>query len=234
MVPTPFRAAPSGLPERLVDLMHVRGQVILQGASGLPEDRFVNVWHFDSAAGSLGTAGGDIMPALDDFYGATIMVGTGLGLAPYLSQYVLRPYSVRLYDMADAEPRVPEIYSRILKPYSTVSGMMDLPEEVAICLSYHTDPPITDRRRGRIYLGPLNHSLTTDATTSQPMRVSTSAQNTLAGLAVRMLDADVGWSIYSPTDDLLHPIVGGWIDNGLDTQRRRGPDTTTRTLWPAP
>jgi hypothetical protein len=58
--------------------------------------------------------------------------------------------------------------------------------------------------------------------------------SSLAQHASNLVDMNVGWSIYSPTDDLLHLIEGGWVDNGLDTQRRRGPKTNARVLFPAP
>lgn len=47
------------------------------------------------------------------------------------------------------------------------------------------------------------------------------------------------WCIYSPTTETqtaslassFIPIVGGWVDNAWDTQRRRGLEPTTRTTW---
>lgn len=215
-------------------MAHIRAQVVLQGGTNLPEDRFVNVWHFDSGAANYSSHVAAVTAALDNVYGSTDMVAAGAGLSNLLSQFVMRAYSYRFYLMSDPEPRVPTVVNKTLKPYPTTSGLRDVPEEVAIVMSLRGEAPVTPRRRGRIYFGPLNHLALYDAQGTAPVRVDatvlTSMQNALTGL----MDAGVGWCIYSPTDDELVPVAGGHIDNALDTQRRRGPDASTRLLFPTP
>lgn len=215
-------------------MAHVRCQVVLQGATNLPEDRFINVWNFDSGATNFETHSLLVAAALDNFYGSTDMVAAGAGISNLFSQFVLRPYSYRFYDMTQAEPRVPYVITKTLKPYPSTSGLRDLPEEVAIVLSLRGAPPVTARRRGRLYIGPLNHLAITDATTTLPVRVDSTVQTALATAADGVLDAAVGWSIWSPTSSTLVPVVGGFIDNAVDTQRRRGPAASARLNWPLP
>lgn len=214
--------------------MHVRAQVILQGASGLPEDRFVNVWHFNNAAATLPLAAADIGPALEDFYGTTTMVAAGQSLFPFFSQFVLRPFEIRFYNMADAPIRVPYTVNLIGNAYSSTSGVKDFPEEVAVCMTYHGGLPVTPRTRGRFYLGPLNSDAATDASTALPCRVAPAFRTALATWAGRVVDADVGWSVWSPTASQLTVVQAGFIDDAFDTQRRRGPAPSTRTLFPVP
>lgn len=212
--------------------MHVKAQVTFQGATNVPRDRFINTFHFDSAEASLTAAAIDIGPSLGTFYG-TVAYPQADGMFKYLSQFILRPFKIRYYDMAQAEPRVPyeQSYTLTAHPAGAVN---DLPEEVAVCLSFHGDPPVTPRRRGRIYLGPLNGACFFDASTTTPARVSptlrTDACNRMLGLAT----SDVGWSVWSPTSSTLVPVTAGWVDDAMDTQRRRGPDPSARTVWALP
>lgn len=213
---------------------HLRSQVVLQGASNLPEDRFINVFNFDTGATAVETHALLVDQALANFYGATDRVPAGFGLAPHFSQYVIRPFTIRHYDMADPEPRIPVVSTHTLMAYSATSGLRDMPEEVAVVLSLAGAPPVTGRRRGRLYIGPLNNDCATDASTSLPTRVTSGFRTLLATEAGTLVDTDLGWSIWSPTSSTLVPIVGGFIDDAFDTQRRRGPVSTTRTLWPLP
>lgn len=210
----------------------IRAQVVLQGGTNIPEDRFINVFHFN-APGSLSLEAPGIADALASFYGATGTPGAGNGAGIYLSQFVLRPFTIRLYDLADPEPRVPIVRSYTLPTYpSSTNG--DLPEEVAIVLSLRGAPPVTRSRRGRVYIGPLNANVRDDATTAVPTRPSGAVQTSLATYAGALLTARPDWCIWSPTTSIMVPVVGGHIDNAFDTQRRRGPVTTARTLWPLP
>jgi len=74
--------------------------------------------------------------------------GTG---SPAFTMYTDRHVQVRVYDMADAEPR-PEIAYAEKIVAGSHSGA---PSELAVVLSYYTDRNIVGRR-GRLFLGPLN------------------------------------------------------------------------------
>jgi hypothetical protein len=196
-----------------------RGQVRLQGASMLPEDVYVNTFHF-VRLDTLSEAADVVGPQLNTLYQT---------LGAVIPTYVQRAGEVRFYDLADPEPRVPEIRPITLP---APSGSATLPFEVALVVSFHGTPPVTARRRGRVYIGPLTGSaLTTGGSTTEPT-VATATIVSFAAAFQAFLDTGNGWSIRSivPTENFVS-VDRGWIDNEFDTQRRRGHDATERTLW---
>src|SRR5688500_14944505 len=165
----------------------VRAQVVLQGATNIPEDRFVNVFHFDSPAVDLEMAGFDLAGPLHQFYGDQAATIPGDGVGRILSEFVVRPYEIRWYNLDEPEgSRVPEITPGLLPAY-TSSTNGDLPEEMAVCLSLEGPPPVTPRKRGRLYFGPLKAETRVDATTTVPTRVNGSTLADLATWATRLM-----------------------------------------------
>lgn len=206
----------------------LRAQVTFQGGSGLAEDRFVNTFHFvDDVSAGLSAAVALRSTPLSNVYGATY---TGNTIGSFISTYVARAYTIRWYWMEDDPPRVPVITTHTLPAVTSGNG---LPEECAIVSSFHGSPPITARRRGRVYLGPLMAATVSAATTLLPSRVLPNIRTSMTGAFKALADADLGWVIYSNTAGLAVPVEGGWVDDALDTQRRRGPDPTVRTTWVA-
>lgn len=214
----------------------VRVMAVFQGDSTLPEDRFVNTFHFHDLTTGYSTVAGDLRQAVIDFY-ENITVG-GNALYQHMSAYVEREWNAVSYDLTAATPRVPTATPSTMGA-AVGSG---LPEEMAVCLTLEGAPPVTPRRRGRLYFGPLanNSSTLEGGTTDDPSHPA----NTSAGMVVSNLAASaqqlkaasalVGcpWSIRSsvPSENFVE-IVGGWIDNAWDVQRRRGPKPTARDLW---
>lgn len=212
----------------------VRAMTVFQGASGLPEDRFVNTWHFDSAV-SLDATADLLLTRLGGFWN-TPRAGAANGLAGFTSEYVNRAAQLKCYSLDDPEPRVPEERDFTLNAVDTSTNSYNLPEECAVVMSLHAAPPITGRRRGRLYLGPLHSNAVSDATTGSPVRVSAVFQAVIAAAAEEVMDGNVegpAWVIWSPTNGTGSTVAGGFIDNALDTQRRRGPDPTSRLIFPA-
>lgn len=215
----------------------IRVMFVMQGASLLPEDRFVNVFHFhDPVVGDSTAAIQLCMNELED--ALTGSISGGNTLSQFISPYVSRAAKLVAYDMLTGEPRVP--ITRNITLSSTSAG--GYAEEAAIVLSTHGSPPITPRRRGRMYFGPLVDSATCVAagTTSSPARPSSaSAAHVVQALVAfggkLMSDstaAGLPWSIRSTVPDVNYvPIVGGYVDNALDTQRRRGPSPTGRLTF---
>ena len=199
---------------------NIRAMVIFQGASNLPEDRFVNTWHF-VRLDSLSSAADVLTPHFDAFYSA---------INPWLSSYVAETVEVRYYDLADLEPRVPEIRT-FSKGAAAVAGQ-HVPLEATVVLSFHGEPPITGRRRGRVYIGPLNDDAVSAGDGTNPPRVGSGITTALATAAGAFLDEQNGWRIRSsvPSENFV-PVVGGWVDNELDTQRRRGVVSTSRLTF---
>lgn len=210
----------------------IRAQVVFKGASNLPEDRFVNTFHFD------GTPGGSYLTIsgnLAEFYNGATTFPPG-NLAQYMSEWILRSQAeIRCYDMSQAEPRVPWVMPWVLGARTESSFVSDLPEEVAVCCSFTGSPPITASRRGRIYLGPLNTLAISQASTTNPGRVDGQMIAALVERSEKLredqADASAPWVIWSPTTSTMVPVVSGWVDNAIDTQRRRGPKASARTSW---
>lgn len=212
-------------------MANMRAQVVFQGFSNLPEDRFVNTWHFSNSL-SAALHVPNIVTTLDAFYKEENVGGEALD--EFLSPAVNRQYEYRIYDLADPEPRVPTIIPKSMNSAAATSGH---PEELSIVLSFHGAPPVTARRRGRIYFGPLaNMNTITTASGSQYSSVHVNIIGHLIEAANAMLTASNantgGWAIRSsvPTQNFV-PVTGGFVDNGIDIQRRRGPDASARTNW---
>lgn len=212
-------------------MANMRAQVVFQGQSGLPEDRYVNTFHFSNGLSSAVHIP-NILTTLDAFY-EEVNVG-GEALNEFLSPALERTYEYRLYDLADAEPRVPVIATRSMNSAASTFGH---PEELSIVCSLHGAPPVTPRRRGRIYFGPLADMNTiTRASGTEYSSVHVNIVGHLVEALNAMLTASnantAGWAIRSsvPAQNFV-PIVGGFVDNAIDIQRRRGADATSRTTW---
>lgn len=213
-------------------MTNIRAMFVGQGASGLPEDRIVNVFHFVGG----GTYAADAATATTRVIGFYNGLGSGQtnAVGGYLSSWVNRTAEVRTYDLTTAKPRVPTITSFELTPYLSDNG---LPEEVALVATFYGAPPVTRRRRGRLYLGPLNSNTSVidfghQANPSKPNTQIILDLNTACSTLAT--PSGVNWSIRSslPSENFV-TIVGGYCDNAFDTQRRRGPDATDRTTWNA-
>lgn len=232
----------------------VLATVGLPHVSGNPADEIQNDFAFD-LAGALDSAAADAIETwLTSFYNTVqVIPGTDAAPATYLSSAVSRTAgaaSISMYDITgfeDGSPHGSPLFVRNWTVGATTGTSANrLPEEVAIKLSIHGDldgivekqtnplpPPAfirpAARRRGGIYLGPL--PLYALASPSDP-RPSTDLKDTLAAAAAFLLGEAPEWSVWSRADATLYPVVGGWIDNAFDTQRRRGPEMTSRVLWP--
>lgn len=207
-----------------------------QGAGGLPEDRIVNTFHFFNAL-SFDQHCNNLSVAMPSFYNE---VGSGeniqnLSLAAQLSPWVQREAEFRFYDLSLPEgERPPLILPFTLTDAQSAGG---LPEEIALCLSYSGPPPVTPRRRGRIYFGPIAANTDTEASATDPSRPVAILISDLMKAGRRLASYDpttIGWAVHSsvPNDNYVL-ITQGWVDNAWDIQRRRGPDASARTTWVA-
>lgn len=197
------------------------------GPSGLPEDRVVNTYHFQGG----GTYAEDAFRyaiAVAQFYTdprATSSIGA------WLSPWIQRSAEVVTYDLTTAKPRVPTVLPITLEGGAS-SG---LPEEVAICVSWYSDPPVTKRTRGRNYIGPLGVAAVTQSSSTTPARPNPLFVADLLDAARDLMEIDTieslfGLQIKSSVGLATNTRVRhAYVDNALDTQRRRGPETTART-----
>lgn len=217
----------------------MRASVSIPLDSGVPEDAIVNTFYFDQDDNG-------ILPPPDDSYDAVVQ-----SLSDFYGQFdqlvlpnaVGNLATVRIYDMRDPQPR-------LLRRTSTfaiaASGEAALPGQVSICMSFAAAPLAgvnPARRRGRVYLGPIAVSVA-EMVGSQARPTAVARNAIRAGADSLLIPANVGgsslsWAMYSPAtdagganiDDSIHDVQTGWIDDVFDTQRRRCPDPTTRTVF---
>jgi len=218
-----------------------RAQVSIPSDTGLPKDAIVNTWHFESDQ-SFADDADDVAGRLIAFYQAI----DGVVLAAIADT----PVTIKMYDMADAEPRVPGyITTFTLAP---ASGTVT-PPEIAMCLSFRgalASGVNMARRRGRVFLGPIHQGVLTLA--SGYFEFTSSAREAVRDAAVTLASGpdpgDGRLAVFSPTTALAgrdpedvdqftelelaaayEDVVEVWVDSAPDIQRRRGQTARSRT-----
>lgn len=219
----------------------MRAQVTIPLDSAVPEDYIVNTWYFDGDD-ALG-----VQP-VESYWDAVMTLLSGFYQsidALVFPSSVGTDATVKIYDMRDPEERVPELIDTIPIAASTDGP---LPNEVALCMSFRAEYESginPQRRRGRLFLGPIANTAVTvvggQARPSTAVRdaIAAAAGVVAAGELLNIGDPErVRWAVYSPTtdltgtiDDAFSDVIGGWVDDAWDTQRRRGPVPTTRTTF---
>lgn len=212
----------------------IRAQVVLPTRTNLPEDRVTNtLYFFNTSEGEFSVAAEVIGLILQEFY--ENLYTTPFVPANWLTM-ATAGWFVNFYDMAAPEPRVPY---RVDMPNTGWSGAnTTIPSEVCTCMSFHGAPingQSQARRRGRIYLpGIIPVMLEQETAGAYPTftdawltRINTEAE----ALQVACASAEVGWSVYSQVAGTYAPVVGGWVDEAPDTQRRRGQRSQERIVW---
>jgi hypothetical protein len=211
----------------------IRTQVVFQGASQLPEDRFINTFHFRHVDGSPGIDSADLAEIdarLTAFYNTP--GPSGNSISKYLSGEIVKTSEAaqfRSYDLGEAHPREPHITT--WTPAATADAAR-LPTEVAICGSFYGSRNIP-RQRGRVYIGPLALGAL-DQSTGRPhsaARVAIAESLEYLAESGTLLDW-VAYSTVNPAGSSVS-VTDGWVDNAFDTQRRRGIEATARTVWTA-
>jgi hypothetical protein len=198
----------------------LRVQVILHTVSAIQADFATNTWHFDD--GELEPSG--IADELIVFYNAVRGA-----MSPAIAQ---NGHEIKMYKYSDPEPRVP-IYEEVWNFGAAPAGF-PLPAEVALVLSYHAEPVSglsQARRRGRVYIGPLNTGTLATGEGRPSGGTLTTFVNAAEALLAESQLADWTWSTYSTVLNSGAEVYAGWVDNAFDTQRRRGVAPTTRSLW---
>jgi hypothetical protein len=200
---------------------------IRAGLSGKPDDVFVNNFTFLADDNKV-TAADDISAALIDFY-ETAGPTTSINARRSITCADLMTF--KIYKLSDAKPREPLVRTHTTATARSNAGSW--PEESAICISFSAAPPHTARRRGRVFIGPLNPSCVSAEATTNISRVSNAVQADFAAAAVRLANhVDAGWLIHSSlAGGSFAAVETGWVDNAFDTQRRRGPDASNRFTW---
>jgi hypothetical protein len=193
----------------------------------------VNTFNFDSTAfATYALHAAACASALVTFYNNDGAAGSN-SPGGYMAGWVNRTGEIRCYNRADPKPRVPIISSITLPaPHSVANNV--IPMDTALCLSYHAAPPVTRRRRGRIYFTGIQGEWVTTASTGQLVQFNLGAlqpADRIKTNALALMGSNVGWGIWSSVNGTMAPIVGGYIDGEPDTQRRRGNPTPAKLAW---
>lgn len=227
---------------------HVHVQVIFPYFTGLPRDVAINTFNFRVDALDLSTldsVGGRLNEFYNDAAGASQTLAQHMGLSITRNACKFKYYEIPTAYGPMGDPIREDTWT--LDPAGT--GIYPLPMEVAACCSMvgadasASSIPIR-RRRGRIYLGPLN-SLAIDTTLDNFPNLSTATRTNLAERANNLVGDNgvegVDWVVWSRAGwaagagaDAFQTVRYGWVDNEFDTQRRREMDSTARTAWGTP
>jgi len=213
-----------------------RVQVVIPYTSGVPSDVITNTWHFewlgggDIASAALGTLFGHLATFYTSCFSATASKNLAGYIAPSLTV-------MKGYDLSDPKPRTAVRESVVPWTAGTqINGV--IPSEASAVLSFHTEyasgiPKAS--QRGRIYLGGLGDACFDPGTISRSTQLKggflTAVTGAADNLAASALSSDWGWVVWSEKRQESFAVAGGWVDNAIDTQRRRGQAATTRTTF---
>ena len=159
--------------------------------------------------------------AIKDFYDDVKFVDGCRGLTQ-------NNHIVKFYDILGTAPNYP-LYETTFN-FDGALGTVDMPQEVALCVSYKNTVANSvprARRRGRIYLsGWAETANTTGRPTATVYQGLANAYATYVAAVNAISDFEAG--VWSRTNGVVYPIDEVWCDNEWDTVRRRGGKATTR------
>lgn len=204
--------------------------------TNMPSDVITNDFHVNHPIGDANTGNfDDVRDALTAFYAAIYTIGAGDDqLAPWCDPTACE---MKAYSLNDPTPRAPR-YQATVDLGITPATSSSVPLETAICLSFQGAPlsgTPQARRRGRVFLGGWAHPIAPGDSNSFPevdptITAGIAAEATT--LATALATAGMFWVVWSRVENLGATVDNGWIDNALDTQRRREVAATARVTWP--
>lgn len=212
-------------------------QISVPYFTNIPKDVVTNVLHFGWGGG--GEPGPSDLTNLKDmcanFIEQIYDIAGGSGMAPWCSPALTR---VKIYDLAALVPRVPEL--DLITPLTVKQDTSStVATETAVCLSLrgaHIPGTSLASERGRVFIGGIGSSCIFSGTGADFPRPSgaftTNIKNAAAALVAVVATTHWQWVVYSRKHSFASLVMGGFIDNALDTQRRRGNAPTARVLWP--
>lgn len=199
-----------------------------ESATNRPEDRMVNTFHFRNLGPA--TDYDNVRDIIQNFYTADNPFNNN-AIKDYFALGMLTgAFTIQCYALTDPKPRAP----KYLSSGSTVIGSSSgLPAEVALVFSFQAEAEsgeLQRRRRNRVYLGGFSSNVNDDG-----VPVGELVETMLFSGRQMLLEAQASssweWVVYSPTDDAIHTVSNGWVDNAWDTQRRRGKIPTARGIF---
>lgn len=210
-------------------------QVTIPNKDELNADAIVNTFNWTGVddVEDMCTA---ILSRLQTFYN-TAPSGSTNQLSKFMSTELNFPGArLKIYDASDPEPRVPVFDESMGLSQGTPVATSNLPGEVSLCLSYSAKTVSGGnrrRRRGRIYIGPLN-TAAADTSSNVAARPNVNFQTCLKGAGLALAEASTlgaSWVVWSRKSSSAAVIHEGYVDNAFDTQRRRGVAPTSRMTW---
>lgn len=215
---------------------HVIAQVVLARTSGLPEDAVTNTFHFSRVSADYETAVGVIATALQNFYNDPPGPATTFPIANFINDQISRASNAcKINCYNGALPPTSRTPDTTVFTLAAAASSNSLAAETALCLSFMDTTAVlapAPRRRGRVYIGPLNFDAvgSESAGDIRPDSTFVSRLNAAAeALYDEVLAGGVNWVVYSPTNDAVYTIDTSWVDNAFDVQRRRGAKPSSRT-----
>lgn len=220
--------------------------VTLNKKSMIPKDAVQNRFAFTTGTVPASPAElAEISSHIDNFYNAA--QSTGVGITHWLSSSlsaVNNAHSIDFYDLTGHLDGTSHGSPFRSEPF-TLAGLPaneGLPDECAVCISVHSEFG-TDREsvgttrpkardRGRLYIGPLATGTVAIPDPNKEAVVTPNALSTFRdAMSFMIVDPNlVTWCLWSRADAALKPIVGGFVDNAFDVQRRRGNAASNRLV----
>lgn len=209
--------------------------IILPNVTGLAKDEVETSFNYSCAAG-VDSAG--VANAILSFFNDTQLHET---LAFYISPEISRTVPVRIlyYDVTahlDGSPHGTAFNEDTIM-LGAASITKPLPSQCCGTLSYYSqldaEGVTTPRHRGRMYLGPLNEDamVTTGNTPHLASGFCDDATTAMDGLHTNLLAAanPKVLSVWTRRHSAFEAATTCFMENRIDTQRRRALDATTRT-----
>jgi hypothetical protein len=225
-----------------VTSVHV--QIVLPNIDGLAKNEFETSLNFNTT--DLDTTG--MSPLITAFFN-TAGTGQTHPIASYIGTQVTRTANqceIRYYDKTahlDGTPSGPPYQVDSFTMGAKTPGGPNLPNQCCATLSYYDalDAEGTTRgsNRGRMFIGPLGPSAV-DSFTDDNQVLTTQFGTDLVYGFKNLVDGALALStpktiaVWTRKHAGMVPVIGCWVTDQIDTQRRRAYPKSTRQVLPLP
>lgn len=214
----------------------ISAQVILRTSDNIPANYATNTYFFDVETDLVAPEGSledqsvlSIAPALVDLYNELN------DQADLFGGLATSGHRIKFVEIDGPKPQYP--YAEVVWAFTTAPSASVLPSECCVVSSFEAVQSAginQATRRGRVFLGPLNlgalNALTGRLVDADRVAIATAFQT----FAQKQDEAGFSgwqWMVYSRKNDAMSRVVMGHVDNAFDTQRRRGVESTLRSVW---
>lgn len=214
-------------------------QTTIPYASGLPRDVITNTTHWDIVGGFAPAMGDEIRDRMQAYYED---VYAPLGGTRTWASYIQHKMIIKIYLANPPVSPAPPVYVDEVSLTFTGSATGNLPAEVAVVTSQYSAQQAglpLGRRFNRHYIGGLSGQVLDNlGVPLQPPFVTADFRAQLAGAASTLHGENttiLSWVLGYRSSGVwqFEPIVGGFVGDEPDTQRRRGIRQAVRTSWSA-